>query len=74
MTDSMKNVCELAEHQASIARVHLENIISILEFKIGMQHGDELERTMEVANTLTDLHKQLVNVERKLEEIKKADV
>ena len=74
MIDSMRRVCELAMHQASIARVHLENVVSILSVKVEVREGDELLRTLSVIETLNDLHKQLINVECTLEKISKVDV
>lgn len=74
MTDSMKRVCELAMHQASIAHVHLENVVSILDVKVEVQEGDELLRTLSVIETLNDLLKKLIHVECTLEKISKVDV
>lgn len=74
MMDSMRRVCELAMHQASIARVHLENVVSILSVKVEVREGDELLRTLSVIETLNDLHKQLIHVECTLEKISKVDV
>jgi len=74
MMDSMRRVCELTIHQASIARVHLENLISILNFKVDILNGDERKRALRVVRDLKDLHKKLIHVECTLEKISKVDV